>query len=183
MRILKMLLFAAISVVVLGLVLIGVLPSGGHAEASVLIQATPEQVVDQVSDPADALNWNLFSRRDSGIQYQFRGPEKGAGASCSWIHPGDSRTGGDYQITKVIPEKEVDFRIHAGGHLEEGSFLVVPNSGGNGVWIKWDINFHAGLWPWMRFYAISFGSLMEPAMSEALSKLKMICERNAGNKY
>ncbi|HVB03832.1 MAG TPA: hypothetical protein VNE41_08935 [Chitinophagaceae bacterium] len=178
MKFLKIFWFGLLSLLVLGIIITFVLPSRGHAEISGLINVQPDLVIDQIGSAVNVPEWIPFSRPDSGWQFRFTGPAAGAGGTCIWKRSGNASDDGSYTITRVIARREVDFLITVGHLQEKGSFILAPSLGERSTWFKWFIIIHTGIWPWQRFFALSFGDIMEPAMNNAAQRIRELSMEN-----
>ena len=91
------------------------LPKNAHVESSVLVNAGPDILFDQVNDLHNWGNWSPWVSEDTTMKITYGDKTNGAGASYSWIsrHSGN----GSLTISKSDPDSlvqtELDF--HSAG--------------------------------------------------------------------
>src|SRR5690606_3612297 len=84
MNILKWLLIVVGSLIVLLLLVALLLPSEFRVERSIVIEATPETVYEQVVDLNNWPNWSPWNAMEPTAEYTVSGAQRGVGAVSSW---------------------------------------------------------------------------------------------------
>lgn len=106
-----------------------------RAERSVLVEAPPEVVLAQLTDPRRWAAWSPWESRDPGVQRTYGGPAAGEGASSYWS--GGAEVGaGRLTIIRAGPEKvEVEREIERPTwSLTDFEFRLSREGGGTRVW-------------------------------------------------
>ncbi len=173
MKMLRPVLFVALSILVLGSILTLVLPSHGHSEIVFLIHQPAAVVYPRTMTPRLVARWNPFHRALPVTSLHFAGADSGETATYDWRDPDGS--GGIFLVTSTVPLLETDFQTRIRGRWESGSFQLRPVAGGKETWVKWIMEYKAGILPWDRFYALAFGTVMGPAMNSGAEALQKAC--------
>jgi hypothetical protein len=112
MRALKLILGLLVVVILIVLGSGLVLPKQYRVERSIMVDASPEAVFDQVDNPGNWDAWFPWIARDTSIQRGRSGPYAGVGAKVTWTRP-DSDTVSQ-TITRSEPFTRIETRLDLG---------------------------------------------------------------------
>jgi hypothetical protein len=87
MRALKLILGLIVVVILIVLGVGLVLPKEYRVERSIMVEASPGTVFDQVDNPGNWDAWSPWITRDTNIQPSRSGPYSGVGAKVTWTSP------------------------------------------------------------------------------------------------
>ncbi len=138
------------------------------------IQAKPVTIFHEVSTLTNWSHWSPFHAADTAMVSEFTGPERGVGATMTWL----SKTLGDGQL--VIAEckpytyiqNNISFQPDNGTARGEWNFEETPD----GVSVTWTTTMPDLKYPMGRYMGLLSGMMMDPFMASGLSKLKSYCE-------
>lgn len=103
MKILKYLLFLVLLIIIGSAIYFGTQDGTYDIQDSLVIQAPPEVVFNEVNDYKNWEQWGPWKKQDPSLNYTYAEKTAGEGASYSW----DGETSGSMITTKVIPNKEI----------------------------------------------------------------------------
>lgn len=174
----KIVRMAAIGFIIFTVLFLGIsllLPSKWKVERSTVVNTPPEKIYPYVADFKNGwLKWSAFDLQDPTIQYQYTGPESGAGAARSWTSKkmGD----GSQLITKADPSKGIQFTLMmlSGDFQLVGVIAFVPL--GATTKVTWTDSGEVGMNPLTRYMMLFMDSMMGPAFEQSLAKLKELAE-------
>jgi uncharacterized protein YndB with AHSA1/START domain len=131
-----------------GLLLLGfVLPTDWEAEASAVVEGTPEAVFAYLDSPEGWRAWTTWP--DSGTVRE--GPERGVGAALIWD---DEELGaGSFRLVEVEPTRRVAYSVDVGGGAMRAAGSVTLTSETGGVRVDWREAGNLGRNPLMGYWA------------------------------
>lgn len=107
MKALKTLGFAFAGVVaVIAMVLVFKSPQS-HMQRSVVIQAPPASVYQQLISFKNFNAWSPWAKLDPNTRYTYEGPESGVGARMSWVSENPNVGSGSQWIVEAVENKMV----------------------------------------------------------------------------
>lgn len=107
MKALKTLGFAFAGVVaVIAIVLVFKSPQS-HMQRSVVIQAPPASVYQQLISFKNFNTWSPWAKLDPNTRYTYEGPESGVGARMSWVSENPNVGTGSQWIVEAVENKMV----------------------------------------------------------------------------
>jgi effector-binding domain-containing protein len=173
---LKKILIGLVGVIVL-LTLIGfALPSKFEITRSATINASPENVFEEVNDLEKWNNWDYWHSLDPEMKITYSDQKTGKGATYEWS--GNSDVGeGKLQITESNPAASVsaDLFFMESTEPAKAHYSFEPVDGNTNVTISFSTDF--GMNPFMRWMGkLYFPNEMGKAFDHNLSKLKEIAE-------
>jgi len=175
MRILKRLLLAVVTLIVLLAVIGFFLPSKYHVERNVTVNAKPEAIFPYLNNLKSWPDWTAWTtKRYPDMKTNFSGPEAGVGATYNW--EGQSVGTGSLKLTKSDPNTgiEYDLDFDNGKYLSKGSIKMQPS--GNGVNVIWSNEGDLGMNPINRYFGLMMDRFMAPDFEEGLKNLKQKVE-------
>lgn len=132
-----MLRIVLIAVAVLAAVTIGLLayaatkPDTFRVERSILIDAPPEAVYDEIEDFRRWRAWSPYEDRDPNLERSYSGAERGIGAVYGW--EGDENVGsGRMEIRDAVPASEIVIALDFTAPMEASNtalFTMTPEAG------------------------------------------------------
>lgn len=176
-RFLRFLLFALISLVILGCLVTFMLPSKGQVERDGVIDAPPAVVFAELSELKNHPAWNAWAQGQAGQEIIFSDRTTGPGAYYTWKKKASSAADGSFDIVRSEPDSLLSYRLSIRGMPSfDGLFHLSPSADGKSTGIHWHMTFKAGWKPWWRFYATMVDRLVGPQLETNLTQLKKVCE-------
>jgi effector-binding domain-containing protein len=183
MRVLKFLLFAVLALVVLGVGVAFVLPGSASAERSIVIER-PAANVHAVLDSFTLFNrWSPWADLDPNTRYTYEGPERGVGASMSWVSEDPNVGSGKQTIVFSSPGERVETQLDFGdfGTAKAALALAPEGTSTRVTWrfdtelpITFDGNFLNGVLG--RWFGLGMDSMVGDAYTKGLARLKTLLE-------
>lgn len=133
MKILKTILIV-LAVLAALFVIVGLfLPSKFHVERSAVINASQEQLFDQVNDVKNWNNWNAWNKMDPDWKLTYSEATSGVGASYSWVSNNENVGKGKITITKSEPMSLVEATMEFEGMSPATIYHKFEPADGGGV--------------------------------------------------
>lgn len=106
-------ILASSAVVALGAMTVGAgffMTSKWRAEATLLIDAPPERIFENIVDLRQWRNWTVWNRdMDPTLEWTFAGPEQAKGSEMTW--QGDELGRGRLVVTEVEPNRMLTYDL------------------------------------------------------------------------
>ena len=176
MKILKKLMLAVATLVVLLLVVSLFLPSKWRVERSIVIAAKPEAIYPLIGQPKTWPEWTAWTKeKDPTLTFSYSGPEQGVGAVSKWT---SAKMGsGTAVLTAADPQKGITFDLS----IEEGKFKSIASiamePAGDGTKVTWSNYGDLGWNPIARYFGLMFEKWIGPDYEEGLANLKRKLEK------
>jgi effector-binding domain-containing protein len=132
-------LYGAGAVLLLGIVIGVFLPSKGHVERKVTIDAHPATVFALLNDFHPMMEWSPWIAADPQATVAFSGPEMGVNAIVRWEGPVAGQ--GSMRIVDSVPYERVTGNLVLDGTTALSQFILSPSEGGTGVLWNFDIDY------------------------------------------
>lgn len=168
---LKAIVLAVMVIPIIAILFSLLLPSTYRVERSVVMQARPEAVFAHVNALKHWPDWTAWTvTKYPDMKYAFAGPESGVGASYSWN--GESSGNGELKITKVDPNRRLDYELsfEHGKHVSTGAIVIEPQ--GEAIKVTWFNEGSLGWNPVARVFGLMMDRMMGPDFEEGLRKLQ-----------
>lgn len=162
-----------LAVVIVALLLIGFfLPGSLNVSRSISIDASAENVFDEINDLKKWQEWQYWNTLDPKMEITYGEKTVGTGASYSW--KGNSQVGeGSITITESIPNKSVASDLAFTGSDPAKALYTIDSGDSTKLTMNVDLNFGAN--PFMRWIGVL---MMEKHMNNAFDYgLKNIKQR------
>ena len=162
--------FGGIGAVLVTLMLIGfVLPGTWSAEASIRIEASPQQVFPYLNDLSQWDTWTNWGDIDS----ELSDPSRSVGASRTWDDP--SFGSGSVTITGSAPSSFVRYEVEVeGGASITGLLDIEILDRGRASQVTWREEGDLGRNPLMGYVARGMAKSQGAQLAEGLEKLRYI---------
>lgn len=159
-RIMALLAGAMLVFVVVGLIL----PGTWSAERSMVVEAAPGRIYPLLASPARWDAWTPWEDLESSLE----GPTAGPGARRVWS---DQESGsGSLEITGVVPDREVRYRVEVEGGIRiRGRLVLEPVE--EGVRIRWTEEGEFGWNPLLSYLALGMERAQGAEMEKGLERL------------
>lgn len=150
------------------------IPSEWRAEQSIEIDAGGEHILPLVEAPKRWLEWAAWTpERYPGMESEFKGPEKGAGALWSWT--GEKSGSGTLEITKSSATAGIEYVLTFEGFTPSpGGIRFEP--AGTGTRVVWWMEGDVGKNPFNRYFSLLMEPMMRKDLVSGLEKLKGLAE-------
>lgn len=153
--------------------LIGIfLPKKSHVESSILINASPDIVFDQVNTLKNWEKWAPWQTTDNTMKITYIGPSSGVGSSYSWTSK--HSTSGTLTITDSRPFLSILTELNFGTRGMAYSPWSFEDQNGKTMVIWAFDNREMGYFE--RYFTLLFKKSMLNTFSQGLSKLKEVSE-------
>lgn len=102
---------------IIAVALIGVafMSPKSHMERSIVINASPASVFQQLNNYKNFNTWSPWAAMDPSTKYTFEGPESGPGAKMSWVSTNDNVGVGSQWIIEQEENRRVKSGMQFGG--------------------------------------------------------------------
>ncbi|HTJ50698.1 MAG TPA: SRPBCC family protein [Cyclobacteriaceae bacterium] len=158
--------------IILSLVLF--LPPHSHIERSIVINAKPSQVFNQLNSFKNFNTWSPWAALDPNTKYEFSGPETGVGAFMSWSSENKNVGSGTQKIVESEPDShlknEMTFSDFDGKAYAE--FILV--SEGDATKVTW--TYDGDMSGMYKIMGLMMDKILGPSYEQGLSKLKEVVE-------
>jgi hypothetical protein len=152
---------------------------GGHYEVhrSSRVKAAPGVVFAQIESFRSWSAWSPWSRRDPAMKRLFSGPEKGVGATFTWVSDVVGR--GRMTITEVEPPLHVGYRLELArpSASAQATFRLEPM--GDEVLVTWSLLGRKGLVARVLSLIVDLEGRIGADLEEGLGELKTVSEAAA----
>ena len=178
MKIIRTLMAAVITMLVLAVIIGLFLPQQAVVRRQIFIQAAPEQVYAILERPRQFNDWSPWAVQYPGTKYEYFGPDTGVGAGMRWFGE-DPRAGvGSLKIIEAEPPRRLREELDFGQRgLNWTEFRLHAENGGTRV--VWEFEMLAGMNPVQRWYGLFLDELVGPSCEQGLNNLKALAERRA----
>lgn len=169
-------LFFGLIVFILLLGLIGVfLPSSGHVERDIVIEASPQAVFDVVRDFDQFNAWSPWFDLDPDARYEQSGTRGNVGSQFAWYSDKPEVGNGTQTITRLEAPSLIAMDLTFEGQSPAMSeFQIRPE--GNGTRVTWTLDTEFGANPFMHYFSLLLDRFVGPAYEKGLSQLKIYVE-------
>ncbi|MCB1802437.1 MAG: SRPBCC family protein [Gammaproteobacteria bacterium] len=165
-----LILFAAIGLM---------LPSSTTVERSIVIDAPPAKVFDQLNGMRAFHAWSPWSQIDPQTVYEFSGPDQGVGSRMNWYSGNEQVGQGSQEITLSVPAQKVVTALQFG---DKGSgvatFLLDPEGGATRV--RWQFSTEFGWDLFGRYVGLLLDNMIGSQYDRGLKDLKARIENKPG---
>jgi len=173
MKALKIIGLSILGLIVLLLIISFFLPSKVHVERSVVINAQPQVIFEQINTLPNWEGWSPWKAMDPSSVITYGDKKSGVGAYYTWKGP---ETGeGKMTITQSVPfsmvETEVDF-----GEMGTSLGVYILEAAEGGTKLTWGFDTDMGMNPIMKFGGLFMKGILEKQFDDGLGKIKQIAE-------
>jgi hypothetical protein len=111
MKVIKRILLAILSIVILGLVVALFLPNEYHVEREVTINKPKDSVFNYVKYLKNQDNYSVWNKLDPVMKKTFTGTDGTVGAIAGWESKDKNVGKGEQEIKKIIPGERLEFEL------------------------------------------------------------------------
>jgi len=175
MKVLKIILITLAVIVGLLVVVSFFLPDVAHVERSIVVEAPPEVVFEQVNNLKNWEKWSPWNKLDPGMKIVYGAKTVGKGATYSW--KGNDKVGeGTLTINESTINKSIstqlDFGEYGGG---QGGWRFEDTA--DGVKITWSMDTRTDYMPVIgKYFGLMMEDMVGPTFEKGLADLKAIAE-------
>ncbi len=174
MSVLKKLVYGVVIVIVV-LAAVGlVLPNEYRIERSIVIEAEPNAIYDNVVDLKAWPRWGVWFQRDPNMQVNYAGPDRAIGMRSEWAS--DSQGSGEMEITELVHNRKVEYSLYF-PEFDMGStgrFTLEPVP--EGTRVTWTDEGAVGNNPVDRYFVLMMDGMIGPDFEMGLENLKTVVE-------
>ena len=174
-------LFFGLIVFILLVGLVGFfLPSTGHAERSITIDAPPDAVYDVVRDFDQFNAWSPWYGLDPDARYELSGTRGNIGSRLTWYSEKPEVGNGSQTIARLEPHSLIELDLEfAGQPPAKSAFVLAPQDSGTQVTWTFDTDFGAN--PFLHYFGLLMDTFVGPAYEQGLAQLKDYVENGASS--
>jgi len=176
MKILKWILLALFSLIVVLVLASFLLPQRQHVERSIEISAPAEKIYPHLADPKLFIQWSPWSTIDPKMKVQYTGSKLGKGAGMMWQSDDSSVGSGSWKITNAIENKSLDVAMDFGDQGSATSFFRLQPKGDK-TQVIWGFDTDAGNNPMMRWFGLLMDNMVGSEYAKGLETLKAKLEK------
>jgi uncharacterized protein YndB with AHSA1/START domain len=173
MKVLKIIGIVLVAIILIGVIAVSLQPAQGHVEKSIVINASPAKVYNELNSFKSFKEWSPWAKMDPGAQYTFEGPEAGVGAKMNWA--GEKVGKGSQWIEESVENQKIRCGLAFEGYDGKAwaDFIISPE--GEGTQLKWTYDGSndgmAGKTMWL-----VMGTMLDGQYEEGLADLKKYVE-------
>jgi len=172
MRVVKLIVLVLLALAVLVVGVGAFLPKDFHVERSIVIDASPDLVFDQVNSLRKWDAWSPWIARDPSIENTFAGPEAGVAATVTWT----SEKSGEGTQTITLSERPTRIEtVLDFGEMGQPTAYWTFEPIGDGVQVTWALNGVAS-GPFGGYFAKMMDGWLGADYEDGLARLKEVAE-------
>lgn len=174
MGVLKKFLYGIVILVVVLVVAGFMLPKHYKVERSIVIDAPPEDIYDNVVDLKAWSQWGVWFKRDPEMKISFAGPDRAIGMRTTWLS--ETEGDGEMEITQLQHNRKVVYSLYFPDFDmgSTGEFLLEPVP--EGTRVTWSDQGEVGMNPMDRYFVLMMDRFIGPDFEMGLQNLKTVVE-------
>lgn len=174
MNLARKILYGAGAVAGLLIVVALLLPSTGHVEREIDVDAHAATVFALVNDFEQINKWSTWMEMDPNARYELSGPQRGVGATIRW--DGAIMGSGGQTIVVSEPFEKVVGELNFGDDGKSfNTFVLSPNADG-GTTVVWSFDMEFGFNLFGRYFGLMLDNIIGPDHESGLEALKTMAE-------
>ncbi len=176
MKILKIIIVVVVVLVVGALAFAMMQPSEGKLESSIMINATPESIYEEVVNIKKLDAWSPWYKIEPAAYY-YEGPEEGVGATSKWDSENPELRKGSITIIEAVPNKSIKTEMKFEGmDANFGSWVSIEPMGDQSK-VTWGYTFGNLSLMWRFIFGLGdMNEEMMPKFEQGLADLKQTVE-------
>jgi len=175
MLVLKRILIALLTVVVIGVIVGFLLPRSRHVERSISIAAPPCVVFAKVNSLKAFNDWSPFVAVEPDLTFTFEGPDFGVGARMAWTSEPPADETGSQEIVASTPYQSVKIDLDLGDQGTAQTAYLLDREG-DGTRLTWTFDTDYGLDLRGRYFGLFLDRMLGALYNQGLINLKRIAE-------
>ena len=181
MKALKIIGIIVGSLIVLIVVSLAFMSPQGHLERSVVINAEPAAIYQQVNNYKNFNSWSPWAALDPNTKYVYEGPDAGSGAKMSWVSENKNVGTGSQWIIESEENKRVKGGMNFGDFEGNYTYEVAlePTEGGTKVTWHYDSDVSKASMSGAaagKFFGLFMDGMLGPSYEQGLANLKKLAE-------
>jgi uncharacterized protein YndB with AHSA1/START domain len=176
MKLIKRLLMAVSSILIILALASFFLPQKLHVERSVEISASAEKIYPHLADPKLFSQWSPWSKIDPNMKTTFIGAASGEGAGMSWMSDDPSVGSGSWKIIKAVENESLEAEMDFNGQSTATSFFKLKPTVSK-TQVTWGFDTNAGMNPVMRWMGLMMDKMVGDEYAKGLAVLKQKIEK------
>lgn len=151
------------------------MPNTAHVERSIVIDASPESIFEELNTTQRFNNWSPWAQIDPNTEYVYEGPESGIGAKMSWTSDHQDVGDGAQWIIESKENQKVVTQLEFGDFEGDfkGSFIIEPNGDKTNVVWAYDADVTNLIG---KFFNPLMEGMLGPVYEQGLANLKNFVE-------
>ncbi len=170
-------IFIGIIVLLVVLVIISFfLPKHVHVERTMVMNAAPEVVFNQVNTLKNWEKWSVWDRKDTTMQKKYEGPEAGINAKFSWDSQNKDLKTGSMTIKSSAPNDSISIELVFGERTPSiATFHFFKDD--KGTKVIWSMDMDMGMNPVAKYFGLMMDKMIGPDFDKGLANIKDIVEK------
>jgi hypothetical protein len=181
MKALKITGIVVLSIIAIAIVSLAVMSPKSHMERSVVINAQPAAIYEELISFKNINTWSPWMKLDPSMKHSYEGPEAGVGARMNWDSEDPNVGKGSQWILEAEENKRVKSGMNFGGM--DGNFVAefTLEPAPEGTKVTWTYDGDVSNTPTMnaafgKFFGAFTDSMLGPSYEEGLNNLKQRVE-------
>jgi uncharacterized protein YndB with AHSA1/START domain len=176
MKALKTIFVIILTLVTLFFIIGLILPNDAYLERSIIINAPPQKVFNQLNTFNTISAWSPWIKMDPDLKNEYFGPEFGVGALYTWDSDDPNVGQGKQEIIESRTDEYLKMEMTFVG-MEDGEFFAefILEPTGDDTKLTWTYNGQTNNFYW-RYFMASTNFMLGPMYEEGLESLKMFIE-------
>jgi len=168
----------SIGIIIVLLVLVSfLLPRKVVVERSGIINASAEQIFEQVNTMENWVNWSPWHKIDTNTVYTFNEISVGEGASYSWVSEDENVGKGSLTIIKSIPNDSIAAELFFEGQGKSICYYTFKQTDA-GIEFKMGMISDAAYNPMARYFNLLIDKFLGKDFEAGIANMKQYCENN-----
>lgn len=170
-------LFLTVFVLIVAVGLVGfLLPSDYRVARTVVIDAPPQHVYQNVADLKKWKNWGVWFQRDPQMHIEYSGPMANVGMKSIW--ESDTQGNGEMIITSLEQNKLVVYDLYFPDMDMRSQGRLTLTAMETGTKVEWSDSGDVGMNPINRYFVLFLDSMLGPDFEAGLTNLKTVSENS-----
>ncbi|MFI5164164.1 MAG: SRPBCC family protein [Bacteroidia bacterium] len=149
-------------------------PSYVHVERSLVINAPPQIVFEQINNLKNWKKWSPWYKKDTAMKMEYNGIEAGAGASYKWSSKNKNVGNGEMTITSSSRDTISTAMNFMENGIATAKFSLTK--AGNGTKVTWTMESDMGMNPIGRIFGLFMDKMVGPDFENGLTNLNQVAK-------
>lgn len=174
MSLLRKLIFALATIVVLFVAVGLLLPKEYEVSRSIVIDAEPAEIYPNVVDLKQWSSWGVWFQRDPNMQIEYGGPDRAIGMYSKWQSA--TQGSGEMEITELKHNRHVEYSLWFPEYDMGSTGQIILETTPEGTRVIWRDSGEVGTNPVDRYLVLMMDDMMGPDFETGLENLKTVVE-------
>lgn len=172
MNILKKILIVVVVLAALIVVIGYLLPRKVHVERSIVINASPDAIWQEVKGVKRMNNWTPWMEMDPNMKLELSGPDYGIGSRSDWDSEDENVGKGSQEIVESVENEKVRMEMYFSDFPDPNYAEIILTETDGGTNVLWTYDGDLGSGPMFRYFGLMLDGMLGPNYEQGLAKLK-----------